>query len=517
MPWLIDSVVEQHRITLVGVAFVIASMAAFLTAPRTLRLREGGFTVTRGFGHEDVPWGSVTSVRLGRGDGQQRYGVHLGFGEGKTLSVLAGNVGKAKCRQIAQLAFARTGLTPSEDPENGATVAYRPGYAPKSKAAPEPDPPPAPQPAPAPADRGAAWGKPFTTIDRVWTKIEIWLCTGVLIAEVLVLVGWISVHGLSTPYVPGAPWGGIFFRSLFGAIVLGLVAHVLLRPRDAKDAARKTLHTYVVTGAVFAGLVLGPFWANVGVAYAQNLRNWLDTSSVLLLLGGLGGLLKQLTLWLALLGASLATQNGKHIHFDLGIRKLSPASRKPVVVVGGVVAALVCFFAAAGFVDNIASTRFNVPADTPVGEKIDRVTTKIGTDIFLLGRQIPLDFKMLPRVVGGKSYKDSLTGAEWNEWIRGADWAAHFPKDAVEGQIVDPGTPQVPAIPYPGGPEVPGELLLRETLLVFPFGFVMIGLRLLLRVLLILANRIAIDPDAAHAEDPQVTHGGDAPSGKAAA
>jgi len=376
--------------------------------------------------------------------------------------------------------------------------------------------------APAASSGTAGWGKPFVVLDRGWTKIEVWLCAAVLLAEISVLVGWIAVHGLSTPYAPGSPLGGVFFRMLFGAIALGLIAHLVLRTKDTKDAKRKKIHTYGVTGGVLLGLAIGPLWANVGVAYAQNLKNWLDTSSVLLLLGGLGGLVKRLTIWLALLGASLATQSGKHIHFDLGIRRLPPASRAPVVVVGALVGSLVCFGAASGFLDEIMVSHFNVntvmpcpdnPAkmcDKPTGQKLDEVTTKIGKDLFVFGRQISLDFKMLPRVLSGTSYKDSLTGAEWNEWMRGADWKKHFPAEAVEAQEVEESAKMVPSVPFPGGPELPYELMLREANLIFPFGFLMIGLRLILRVILIFAGHVKIDPDAAHAEDDQVKHGGDA-------
>src|SRR4051794_27363356 len=84
------------------------------------------------------------------------------------------------------------------------------------------------------------WGSPFVWIDRVLTRIEERLCAAVLIAEILALVFWISIHGLATPYVPGGgSLGGLFYRSMLSAVVLGVVAHLVVRPKKGEAADPK--------------------------------------------------------------------------------------------------------------------------------------------------------------------------------------------------------------------------------------------------------------------------------------
>jgi len=96
-----------------------------------------------------------------------------------------------------------------------------------------------------------------------------------------------------------------------------------------------------------------------------------------------------------------------------------------------------------------------------------------------------------------------MTAAEWNAWMRDADWAAHYDPKAVEWQMMDesaPGLTRLPAVNVPGGAEARG-LLIRDVNFVFPFGLLMIGLRFLLRTLLVLSGRLQVDPDAALAEE----------------
>ena len=63
-------------------------------------------------------------------------------------------------------------------------------------------------------------------------------------------------------------------------------------------------------------------------SYFSNALNWLQSASTLTLLGGLRGLATRFTLWLALLGASLATAQGKHINVDVVMRFLTPRGGK---------------------------------------------------------------------------------------------------------------------------------------------------------------------------------------------
>jgi len=56
-------------------------------------------------------------------------------------------------------------------------------------------------------------------------------------------------------------------------------------------------------------------------------------------------------------------------------------------------------------------------------------------------------------------------------------------------------------VPVPGTGEAAPGLLVRELDFVFPFGLLVIAMKLLLRIVLILSGRIEVDPDAAHAEE----------------
>jgi hypothetical protein len=197
------------------------------------------------------------------------------------------------------------------------------------------------------------------------------------------------------------------------------------------------------------------------------------------------------------------------------MRFLTPRARVPVAVLGWVAAAVVCASGAWGFVDHISIALFHEKTseacaddptkDCPVSpvEKIGRVTHDVATDLFLAERQLTLDVRTLPRVLAGTKYDESFTAGQWNAWIEGADWSAHFPPDAVKSLLAPPDRPgdrHVPAVSIPGGEEVRG-LLVKEADFVFPFGLVMMALRFLLRSLLALAGLVRVDPDLAHEEE----------------
>jgi hypothetical protein len=347
-------------------------------------------------------------------------------------------------------------------------------------------------------------------IDEGWQRIEARLCAWVLVAEIASLTLWISLKGLSADYEPGGNTSGLVYRAMFGAAVLGTAAHLATRKKDGK------VHVAVTTAAIFVGLLGARAWAHTGVVWSSNLLNWLQNASVLMLIGGLRGLATRLTLWLALLGASLATSRGKHIHVDVLIRYVPKKLQRATAVTGQVAALLVCVFGAIGFVDYIAISVFRADAtkpcveeptkscETTAGEKAATVEHAMGQDFFLLGRQASLDWQSLPKVLGGTRYDRWMTAAEWNAWLDGADWTAHFDKTAVDGVRMDTSTPglvRMPQVPVPGTGEETRGLLVRELDFVFPFGLTIIALKFLLRILLILGGRVNVDPESAHAEE----------------
>ena len=100
-------------------------------------------------------------------------------------------------------------------------------------------------------------------------------------------------------------------------------------------------------------------WRDVGVAWFANLFGWLQDGSTLTLMGGLRGVATRLTLWLALLGGSLATASGRHVTIDVVSRSLGAKVRLPLLLLGGLLSAGVCFSAAYGYADFIATDAFD--------------------------------------------------------------------------------------------------------------------------------------------------------------
>jgi len=361
----------------------------------------------------------------------------------------------------------------------------------------------------------ADWGEPLERFDTAWQSLEARLCAAVLLVEVASLTLWITLRGLSTDYTPGSNASGLLCRSLLSAAVLGGATHLATRDRGEK------VHRGAVTAAVMLGLfVVGRLWAHTGVTWASNLLNCLQNASVLMLVGGLRGLATRLTLWVALLGASLATSRGKHIHVDVLIRYVPAKLRVPTAALGSLAGAVVCAVAVFGFVDYIGIAAFRVSAmqpcpgeptkscDTPTGEKLAAINKEIGADLFLLGRQASLDVRSLPRVITGTPYDKWMKADEWNAWLDGADWTAHFEKSAVDALHMDPAVPgatRMPQITVPGTGEDARGLLIRELNFVFPFGLAVIALKFLLRILLVISGHVRVDPEA-ELDDEALVH-----------
>jgi TRAP-type C4-dicarboxylate transport system permease small subunit len=381
---------------------------------------------------------------------------------------------------------------------------------------PKPSKDPAPSPAATPAR--AAWGAPFARFDAWWTRIEARLCAILVFIEIAALCLWVTLKGMSRDFSGTENKAGLVLRLLVTAAALGAVWNVGLRVREARaDKAPKWGRVALIgLPSLLLAYIALRSWSHASVMYASNLLNWMQNASVLMLFGGLRGFVTRMTLWLALLGASIATSKGKHINVDVIVRMMKPATRTKVAAVTWTAAALVCFGATLGFSDYIMIADFRLEADrpcapgsseacqVPASEKIAAVSHAAGNDLFLLGRQLTLDLRSLPRVIGGAPYDKWMTGAEWNEWLAGADWKARFPAEAVDALKLnadDPSVRRTPAVNVPGGQEQAPGLLLREFSFILPFGMLMICLRFLLRVVLLLAGYVTADPDAVHGDD----------------
>jgi len=372
-----------------------------------------------------------------------------------------------------------------------------------------------------------AWGTPIARFDALLTAFEERLLLAVLLVEIGALVIWVVLRGFS---LGEADPRNLILRipilaGLFAAIG-SFVAGRFLKGSPAEKS--------VPLGAAVLGAVLAYVTRNAGVFYVQNILNWLQNASSLMLVGGLRGLVTRLTLWLALLGASLATSKGKHINIDVVMRFLPISYRVPVALVGWLTAAVMCVTGAWGFVDQLALGEFRVertdvcpgyvaPAPkegepTPnapqcevgAGVKLAGVQKETGRDLFLLGRQISLDLKSIPRVFfSATAYDKWFSPSDWNAWWNEGNWNAHYAADDVKAQILPPESTEmrIPAITIPGGDENPSGVLIRDLNLVLPLGLLMIALRFVIRSLLAVSGHIVVDPDAAHAEDDEMAHG----------
>ncbi len=368
-----------------------------------------------------------------------------------------------------------------------------------------------------PAPTGAAWMRPLVKFDDWWTRVEAKLVLYVLFSEIIAMCLWVALKGMSADYRPGGgDYSGLVLRAVLGASVLGAIVNRALRPKDPEDPGQRTRHQVGVTVAVAFGLAASRLWASAGSEYFSNVLNWLQSTSTLTLLGGLRGVATRLTLWVALLGGSLATAQGKHINVDVVMRFLTPKLRVPVAILGWAVAATVCLAGAWGFFDHLAIAEFKVtpavacaddPAkmcDTPASEKMKKVRHEMMRDFFLTRRQLALDVVSAPRVLTGAKYENYLHAARWNEWMRAGDWEAYFDKDDVAGQMMDESdanATRLPIINIPGSGDNTNGLLIRDLDFVFPFGLLMIALRFLLRCLLAATGWVRVDIDAAHDEE----------------
>ena len=352
---------------------------------------------------------------------------------------------------------------------------------------------PASAPAPAPISAGAAWGQPIARFEKRWTYYESRLITFVLVWQLFALVAWVFLAGLSSPVSSGNS-AGLVFRAVAGSIGFGLTAWMASRSQTL------TVRRVVAIGGIALGIVVAPLWRSVGVDYFDNVKGWLQEGSTLTLMGGLRGLATRLTLWLALLGGSLATAAGKHIHIDVIFRFLPPRLRIPAGVVNFLAAAMMCFLATWGFIDHIAIESFGAKAEDTAGTKVSLIGHHMGEHFFLTRKQIGLDLRTLPRVVTGDRYDRWMSATQWNEWVKDAGFESHYTPEQVQTILVPEvadAAPHSPTVIAPDGDTSRG-ILVHDLNLVFPFGMFVIGLRFLIRALLALSGHINLDPDAAH-------------------
>ncbi|MDI1434685.1 TRAP transporter small permease [Polyangium sorediatum] len=347
-----------------------------------------------------------------------------------------------------------------------------------------------------PPRAGAAWALPFVRIERALTWFESRVLFLVLLALVLSLVIWISLRGLASP-VQADNAAGTVFRGLLGAAVLGALARFGTTRAKIHDETKRAIVTIV---AMAIGAAIAPAWRKVGVDHFDAILNWLQEGSALTLFGGLRGVATRLTLLAALIGSSLAAARSKHINIDVVLRFMPPFLRKPVHVLGALVTATVCFAASWGFFDYISIEGFGQRNDLSASAKFVGVREGSSRHFFLLRKQIGLDLRAAPSVIlSGVRWDDPsrMNGRAWNTWLDESGFREKFTAEEVELMRAPKGSedaPRVPVVVLPS--ENVRGLLLTDMNLMWTFGLFVIGLRVLLRVVLVIAGHASVEQDA---------------------
>jgi hypothetical protein len=343
-------------------------------------------------------------------------------------------------------------------------------------------------------EKGAAWGAAIERFESKWVKGETWLIVVVLLCEIAALCTWIFLKGLST--TPTAGKAGIVFRMALTAVVLASATWVGTRKLELKHRQFATTSMFIV------GFLLGKTWVNVGHVYGSELINWYQDCSTLTLFGGLKGIGTRLTIAVALLGASIAASSGKHINIDVLMRFIPAQARRVAASAAWLSTAVMLTSAAWGFFDFISVTNFETQVNDSAGVKISKVYKKTKRDLFILRRQMGIDFTVGFRVFAGKRFTKSLSGAEWNEKIQNGGYESYFTKEQIQSLLVPQDQLNQPRNPRVIIPETEvGGLLSHDLNMLFPLGFIVIAFKFLLRVLLVISGRLEIDPAAAHKEE----------------
>lgn len=386
----------------------------------------------------------------------------------------------------------------------------------------------------------APWTKPLVRLDELWTKIETYLVLFALLAAILYMTGWVTLNAFHTKGGRLANFPGLIL------VFAGLASAAAWSRLPPKERAPKRL---IVSAVLFVIGILLLLVAKKG-DYFANVSHWLADASLIKQMGTPQIVSARLfTIWVALLGGSLATGAGRQINVDVVMRFIGPRPRLIVAVFGYILAAAACFTAAWGFIDYLAITRFGAQKTAKAGEKMAVVTGAMKRHGFIVRRQLSLDARSFGKVVlGGALYDKWYTGAEWNQELNEKGWAEVYPPPSPAAGS----TP--PAVPYPtkpclspkemedlaakGGsvnpdwrltgtcdigdgtgtraplataPEPDDRTPLEADLsLIFPWGFLMIGLRFILRGLLAIGGAVSTDPNAAHGADA-TAHGPSAP------
>ena len=335
---------------------------------------------------------------------------------------------------------------------------------------------------------GASWALPLIELDRRWTWLETRVMFVCLVTLTVLLSLFFSIRGMKEP-LEAQVAAGTVFRAAFGAAVLGGLTWRL--SRDRLEIRQRSIATTV---AVVVACLLAKVWRGVGISYFEVLSDWIQEGSVFTLFGGLVGLSTRVTMLVALIGASLAASSGTHINIDVVLRLIPKQFRRTLAVTTSLATALVCLVSSWGFFDHIAISEFGAKLDAPAGDKVAHVADKLGDQFFTLRKQVSLDLKAIPSVATGTRWNapERMNGERWNAWLEDAGFVERFGDKvtSIQAPASAANDPWQPFVQIPGE-ETRGALKKGFDLL-WPFGFLMIALRFVLRALLIASKHIDV-------------------------
>jgi len=348
--------------------------------------------------------------------------------------------------------------------------------------------------------RGEAWAHPLVRLEARWTWLETRMLAVALGALVVTLCIWFGIRGMKDPVETGSPAGTVL-RALVGMSALGGV----VRYGSGKLGWEERQRSLATLGAVVLGALLAKTWRTVGIAYFGNLLDWLQQGSSIALFGGLKGISTRLTMQVSLIGASLACSTGTHINIDVVVRFIPKSWRKGAHMAGLLGAAVVCLVSSWGFFDFIAVSGFEAKPEASAREKAAQVSHELGDHFFALRKQLGLDLSALPTVLGGGSWNadERMDGKRWNTFLDESGFVERFGAEKVATLRAAPDeltAPRRPFVVLPG--ESTSGVLIHAMDLLFPIGFFMIGLRMLLRILLVQSGQLSVEEEPEPEETP---------------
>jgi TRAP-type C4-dicarboxylate transport system permease small subunit len=348
--------------------------------------------------------------------------------------------------------------------------------------------------------RGEAWAHPLAQLEARWTWLETRLLAVALGALVVTLCIWFGIRGMKDPIETGSPAGTVW-RALVGMCVLGGAT----RYASGKLGWDERQRSLATLAAVVVGALLAKTWRTLGIAYFGNLLDWLQQGSSIALFGGLKGISTRLTMLVSLIGASLACSTGTHINIDVVVRFIPKSWRKGAHMAGLFGAAVVCLVSSWGFFDFIAVSGFEAKPESSAGEKAEHVSHELGDHFFALRKQLGLDVSALPTVLGGGKWNadDRMDGKRWNAFLEESGFVERFGAEKVatlRAGADELSAPRRPFVVLPG--ESAAGVLIHAMDLLFPVGFLMIGLRMLLRILLVKSGQVSVEEEPEPEETP---------------